>query len=211
MLPDFSHPAADVREQALRERFDAAARSPAGLFSYPTGPAGLSALGYPADLLASLPAEVLACYCGVGDPFEPDTVRRGETILDVGCGAGVDAVVAARLAGSQGLVAGLEFSLAMLGRAAQNVRLASVGNVLLTAGRADRLPYAGAVFDRVISNGVFNLVADKSAALAEACRVLKPGGVMVVADQVLDAAAGESCPLPSVHASREERARAWAM
>ena len=132
MLPDFSHPAADVREQALRERFDAAARSPAGLFSYPTGPAGLSALGYPADLLASLPAEVLACYCGVGDPFEPDTVRRGETILDVGCGAGVDAVVAARLAGSQGLVAGLEFSLAMVELEATATAIARI------AKRADK-------------------------------------------------------------------------
>jgi len=210
MLPDFSPPADGGREQALRERFDAAARSPAGLFSYPTGAAGLAALGYPADILASLPQEVLACYCGVGDPFGPDAVRPGETILDVGCGAGVDAIIAARLAGAQGLVAGLEFSLAMLGRAAHNARLAHADKLLLTAGRADRLPYGGAVFDRVISNGVFNLVADKAAALAEAHRVLKPGGVMVVADQALDADAGESCPLPSANASAQERARAWA-
>jgi len=210
MLPVF--PASDDhgRERALRERFAAAAQNPAGLFSYPTGAAGLAALAYPSELLAALPGEALTCYCGVGNPFEPETPHPGEAVLDIGCGAGVDALVASRFSGPGGLVVGLEFSLDMLRRAARNIRLARTDNVVLAAGRADSQPFADSAFDRVISNGVFNLLLDKSAALAESFRVLKPGAAMVVADQAQDAGVGESCPLPPPNAGLEERVRAWA-
>jgi len=199
-------------DHALRERFRAVAQSPVGLFSYPTGRAGLAGLAYPAEILAALPENILACYCGVGNPFAAGLPDSGEAVLDIGCGTGVDFLVAARCAGPAGHVAGLEFSLDMLLRAQENVRFAGaradIAAVSLVQGRAEALPFADATFDRVISNGVFNLVHDKPLALAEACRVLKPGGHLQVADQILEADAAPACPL--FPASPEARAASWA-
>jgi len=213
-IPASSPPTAT--DHALRERFRAVAQSPVGLFSYPTGLNGLEALAYPAELLAALPADALACYCGVGNPFAAGLPDSGESVLDIGCGTGVDSLVAAHCVGPAGFVAGLEFSLDMLLRGRENVRFAGthadIAAVGLVQGRAEALPFADAIFDRVISNGVFNLVRDKPLALAEACRVLKPGGHMQVADQILEADAAPACPLfPAGPGSNSEaRAASWA-
>ncbi len=181
---------------AILERFRRAAQSPHGLFSYPTGPAGLAALGYDAALLARLPAEVQRCYCGVGNPFAAGLPEAGESVLDVGCGAGVDLLLAALLVGPEGSAAGLEFSPEMLARARGNAELAGLANARFHQGGAESLPFPDASFDRVLSNGVLNLVPDKERALAEALRVLKPGGRLQVADQILEADQAPACPLP---------------
>lgn len=183
-------------EEALLKRFRQAAVSPQGLFAYPTGRQGLQALDYPADFMGALPDSVAQCYCGVGNPFAPGLPETGASVLDVGCGAGVDAIAAARFAGPQGSVAGLEFSPDMLARAGENIRLCGTGNVTLAQGSAENLPFADASFDMLISNGVFNLVQDKARALAEAFRVLKSGGRLQVADQIRESDQPQSCPLP---------------
>ncbi|MBI5520399.1 MAG: methyltransferase domain-containing protein [Desulfovibrio sp.] len=187
---------ADI-EDALLARFRKAAVSPAGLFEYPTGRDGLRALGYPAPFIESLPDRVAQCYCGVGNPFEPGVPDPGARVLDVGCGAGVDAIAAARFAGPDGFAAGLEFSPEMLARAKENAALCGLENVEFTQGGAARLPYPDASFDLVISNGVYNLVPDKPRALAEAFRVLKPGGRLQVADQIRESDRPMACPLPA--------------
>jgi len=184
-------------EEALLKRFRQAAVSPQGLFAYPTGREGLKALEYPAEFIDSLPDSVAQCYCGVGNPFAPGLPEAGASVLDVGCGAGVDAIAAARFAGPQGSAAGLEFSPDMLARAGENVRLCAAGNVTLAQGSAESLPFAGASFDLLVSNGVYNLVQDKARALGEAFRVLKSGGRLQVADQIRELDQPQACPLPS--------------
>lgn len=183
-------------EEALLQRFRQAALSPDGLFAYPTGREGLRALAYPADFIDTLPDEVAQCYCGVGNPFAPGRPEPGARVLDVGCGAGVDVLAAARFAGPQGSVAGLEFSPHMLDRAEANLRLTATENATLRQGGAESLPFPDASFDLIISNGVYNLVPDKPRALAEAFRVLAPGGRLQVADQIRESNQPQACSLP---------------
>lgn len=178
-------------EDEVRERFRKAAASPRGLFAYLTGRAALLALGYPEQALSVLPESVQECYCGVGNPFAAGLPGAGETVLDVGCGAGVDALVAALQVGAQSQATGLEFCPEMRERAQANAALSGIGNATFVAGEAEQLPFADASFDLLLSNGVYNLVLRKQQALAEAFRVLRPGARLQVADQIRE----ESEPL----------------
>jgi len=195
MMADIQESMRSGIEDQLRERFRKAAQSPQGLFAYPTGRAGLLGLGYPEAALASLPESVQACFCGVGNPFAAGLPEAGGRVLDVGCGAGVDALVAAFYVGPGGRVDGLEFIPEMRRRAEANAALAGAGAVLFHDGGAEALPFADASFDLLVSNGVYNLVLKKRLALAEAYRVLKPGGRLQVADQILEGDAAPACVL----------------
>ncbi len=172
-------------EESIRGKYLKVAASPAGLFRYPTGRAGLEALGYAPDMVRDLPEPVAVAYCGVGNPFTLGPIREGEAILDIGCGAGVDSIIAAKLAGPSGAVTGIDLVPEMLAKASENTRLAGVDNVTFQEASAEYLPFPENSFDVVLSNGVFNLVVDKVKALGEAFRVLKPGGRFMLADQVL--------------------------
>ncbi len=172
-------------QAGIREKYGKVAVSPEGQFRYPTGRAGLEALGYDPELIQALPAAVAASYCGVGNPFSLGPLRAGEAVLDLGCGAGVDAIMAALMAGPSGTVTGLDLVPEMLARAQENARLAGVAPIEFREGSAEALPFPDNTFHVVISNGVFNLVVDKPKALHEVFRVLKPGGRFMLADQVL--------------------------
>ncbi len=171
--------------EGLAARYADVAAGQAGLFNYPTGRAGLAGLGYPAEVLAVLPKAVQEGFCGVGNPFALGPVLPGDAVLDIGCGTGLDALVAAVAAGPSGRVAGVEASPEMLARAQANLQAAGLANVEFSPGSAEALPFPDGRFHLAISNGVFNLVVDKGRALAEAFRVLVPGGRLQVADQVL--------------------------
>ena len=188
-------------EASIRGKYLKVAASPEGLFRYPTGRAGLEALDYAMDMVGDLPEPVAAAYCGVGNPFTSGPIREDEAVLDIGCGAGVDAIIAAKLTGPSGTVTGIDLVPEMLARASENARLAGVDNVTFRESSAEQLPFPDNSFDVVISNGVFNLVVDKVKALGEVLRVLKPGGRFMLADQVL---AGE---LPKETKARVEN---WA-
>jgi len=188
-------------EESIRQKYLKAAVSPEGLFQYPTGRAGLQALDYAPDMVRDLPEAVAASYCGVGNPFILGPIREGEAILDIGCGAGVDSIIAAGLVGPSGSVTGIDVVPEMLARASENARLAGLANVAFRESSAEQLPFPDNSFDLVISNGVFNLVVDKVQALGEVFRVLKPAGRFMLADQVL---AGE---LPKETKARVEN---WA-
>jgi arsenite methyltransferase len=172
-------------EESIRGKYLKVAASPEGLFRYPTGRAGLEALEYAPDMVRGLPEPVAASYCGVGNPFTLGPIREGEAVLDIGCGAGVDSIIAAKMVGPSGAVTGIDLVPEMLARAGENARLAGVDNVTFRVSSAEQLPFPDNSFDVVISNGVVNLVVDKAKALGEVFRVLKPGGRFMLADQVL--------------------------
>ena len=171
--------------EGIRQRYAKAAQSPEGQFRFPTGKAGLEALGYDRSVLRILPDEVVASYCGVGQPFILDQIKPGESVLDIGCGAGVDTIIAAIMVGPQGKAIGIDFVPEMVHRAKQNLQITQLRNVSFELGSGENLPFATESFDCVISNGAYNLIPDKSKALQEAFRVLKHAGRFMIADQVL--------------------------
>lgn len=208
MMSTSTTPPPSSVEAEILERFAKAAVNPERLFAYPTGRDGLLQLGYDANFIASLPDAVAQCYCGVGNPFAPGLPCKGWSVLDVGCGAGVDALAASQAVGEGGQVTGVELSPAMLARAAANLRLCNTRTVSLRQAGAEALPFPDCSFDMLISNGVYNLVPDKPRALAEAFRVLKPGGVVQLADQILDSDHPPACPLPAP--GSRQQASNWA-
>jgi len=173
-----------IRE-GINEKYKRVANSPNGNFNYPTGRAGLEGQKYETEVLRTLPEDVLASYCGVGNPFSLGPVIKGEAVLDIGCGAGVDTLVAAIMVGSKGLVTGIDLIPEMLKRARTNLEKTSFKNVTFQEGSAEELPFPDETFDVVISNGAFNLIPDKAKALREAFRVLKSSGRFLLADQIL--------------------------
>ena len=172
-------------EEGILQRYAEAAVTPEGIFQYPTGCAGLQTLNYDPKILLSLPETVLESFCGVGNPFALGRIEEGQDILDIGCGGGVDALVAGRVVGSKGHVVGIDLSPEMVERANRNLKEAGLQNVSFQRATAEDLPYRDRFFDIVISNGVFNLVPDKDRALGEVLRILRPGGRFMLADQVL--------------------------
>jgi SAM-dependent methyltransferase len=172
-------------EESIRGKYAKVARSPEGLFKYPTGLAGLRALNYDSKIIQTLPEAVAASYCGVGNPLLLGPISEGEAVLDIGCGAGVDTIVAAMMVGPSGTVTGIDLVPQMLAKAKENTKMIGLKNVTFVETSAEKMPFQDADFDVVISNGVFNLIPDKVSALAEAVRVLKPGGRFMIADQVL--------------------------
>ena len=176
---------------ALAGRYRRVARTPEGSFAYPTGEAGLLKLAYdqmPGGL-HRLPPAVRSSFCGVGNPFRLGTVAPTWTVLDVGCGAGVDTLLGALATQGGGEALGVEPSPKMRHRAEENRGLAGVDNARFLDGDAEHLPVNENTVDLVISNGVFNLVPDKARGLGEVYRVLRSGGVLWMADQILVAGA----------------------
>lgn len=169
-------------EAAVRSKYRDVAEEPEGRFPYPVGRAGALALGYEEAWLDAIPAEVVAAFVGVGDPFRVRRPSRGERVLDAGCGAGFDTFVSSLLVGSTGFAAGTDLCPEMLERPRRALASWEPRNVEFRAASVTSLPYDDASFDVVTSNGVLNLIPDKDAAFREIARVLKPGGTFAAAD-----------------------------
>lgn len=169
----------------IRERFVKVALDPQAQQRHPTGPASAKNLGYNPAEIDALPAAVTESFAGVGNPLGLYEVRPGETVLDIGCGAGVDSIIAARKVGLSGRVIGVDMTAEMVGKARDNAVVVGVTNAEFHRGEADRLPAADGTVDVVISNGMFNLCLDKPKVLAEVFRVLRPGGRVQMADIML--------------------------
>ncbi|HET8758570.1 MAG TPA: arsenite methyltransferase [Solirubrobacteraceae bacterium] len=169
----------DIRE-VVRERYAAAAGS-----SCDCGPTFGAALYDDAGDPALRPAVDASLGCGV--PTAVADLHEGETVLDLGSGAGADVLISARRVGPAGRAIGLDMTDEMLALARANAAAAGVGNVEFVKGYIEEIPLPDASVDVVISNCVINLAADKRAVLAEAARVLKPGGRFAVSDVIADA------------------------
>ena len=162
------------------------AAAPDGPFHFHRGPQyAVERLGYEAAELAALPADVTASFAGVGNPHAIERLPENAVVLDVGCGAGTDLLLAARQVGPRGRVIGVDMTEAMRRRAAAGAASCGLANVDVRDGDATSLPVDDQSIDVVISNGVLNLVPDKRSALVEIARVLKPGGRAQIADIVI--------------------------
>lgn len=140
---------------------------------------------YALEERATLPSSVVESALGLGHPVQDAELQPGEVVLDIGCGTGIDLLLAAPQVGSTGKVIGLDLTPEMLTRAREHVSQAGLTNVELLPGSMEEIPLPDASVDVVISNGVFNLSTKKDQAFAEAYRVLRPGGRMVAADMLL--------------------------
>jgi len=170
----------------IRERFAMVALSPEREESFLVGAESAKRLGYDATGIDALPRSVVESFAGVGNPIALQPLRNGEIVLDLGSGAGLDSILAARRVAPEGRVIGIDFGVEMVEKARRNARAAGSANVEFRIGEIDDLSLDDASVDVVVSNGVFNLCLDKPKVLAEAFRVLRPGGRIQMADMLLE-------------------------
>jgi len=146
---------------------------------------------YAPEELEGLPKAPVDLALGVGHPVRHARLRSGEIVLDVGCGAGIDTLLAARLVGPDGRVIGLDMTPAMVERTREHAAIAGFGWVEVREGLMEAIPLGDRAVDVVVTNGALNLSARKSRALAEMLRVLRPGGRLALADLVVTEALPE--------------------
>jgi arsenite methyltransferase len=167
----------------IRETYAEVARNPHGDFHFHRGASyAVNDLHYDAAEVADLPDDCTSAFAGVGNPLRIGPIHQGETVLDIGCGAGMDLLLAAGRVGPRGTCIGVDITAGMRERASKSAREMGYSHVRLLEGTAESLPVASASIDVVISNGVLNLMPDKGRAFAEVFRVLKPGGRLYLAD-----------------------------
>jgi SAM-dependent methyltransferase len=177
-------------QQAVAEKYSQVALTPRASFNFPVGRRFAESVGYSREMLDGLPASMWESFTGAGNPQPHVELRVGETVLDLGCGAGLDLYLYAKAVGDGGKVYGLDISSAMIEKARKNLESVRVHDVELLSAHAEAIPLPDGSVDVVTANGIYNLSPDKDAVMKEVYRVLKPGGRTVFAEIVLKA------PLP---------------
>jgi arsenite methyltransferase len=174
----------DVLRDEIQKTYTGVSTRPEEEFIFPTGRPWAEDLGYPPEL-ANVPEASVESFAGVANHFVLGGIEEGATVLDLGCGAGTDLLIAAQMVGPQGRAIGIDMTPSMLDRARQSAHEMGLENVELHEGLIEKLPLEDASVDVVISNGVIDLVPDKDVVLAEIDRVLRPGGRLQIADVII--------------------------
>jgi SAM-dependent methyltransferase len=172
----------ELLRSEIQRTYSAVSAEPDTDFMFPTGRAWAQDLEYPGDLLARVPDASCESFAGVANPFSLGPLRQGEAVLDVGCGAGMDSLIAAQMVGPGGSVTGIDMTPQMVAKARASAAEMGMATVEIIEGSAEKLPFPDATFDVVISNGVIDLIPDKDAVFSEIARVLRPGARIQLAD-----------------------------
>ena len=172
----------DSLRRAIQEEYALVAAEPERGFHFHTGRRLAAILSYEDEWLEGVPEATIASFAGTGNPFALGRLETGEKVVDVGCGAGIDSLIAAKMVSSTGRVIGVDLTPEMVAKARAGAREAGTNNAEFRQGLAESLPVEDNWADVVISNGVLNLFPDKLAGLREIARVLKPGGRLQVGD-----------------------------
>jgi arsenite methyltransferase len=165
----------------IQRTYASVSQEPEKDFIFPTGRAWAEDLDYPQEL-SRVPDTAVESFAGVANPFSLGRLAPGEEVLDIGCGAGTDTLVAAQMVAPAGQVAGIDMTPEMLSRARAAAAEMGATNVDFVEGEIEQLPFAAERFDVAISNGVIDLIPDKDAVFTEIFRVLRLGGRLQVAD-----------------------------
>ncbi len=174
----------EIRDK-VREAYSAAAERPSKKHPFPVGRAFAESLGYPSALLDSLPPAAVEAFAGVSNVSVFAEIPEGAKVLDLGCGAGLDSLIAARRIGPTGNVTAIDFSDAMLERARDAARQAQIANIGFERADAERLPLTDASVDVAMVNGIFNLNPARESIFCELARVLRPNGMAYAAELIL--------------------------
>jgi SAM-dependent methyltransferase len=168
--------------QAISKEYEEVAINPERGFHFHTGRPLTRILGYKEEWLEGIPESAIESFAGTGNPFSLGEIRPGERVIDIGCGAGIDSLIAAKNVGSDGKVIGIDMTEAMLDKARQACEEAGLSQVEFRYGHAENLPVPDGWADVVISNGVINLTPDKKATFREMARALNPKGRLQIGD-----------------------------
>ena len=174
----------DVLRDEIQKTYGKVSTKPEEAFIFPTGRPWAEDLGYPPEL-ANVPERSVESFAGVANHFVLGRIDKGATVLDLGCGAGTDLLIAAQMVGPTGRAIGIDMTPTMLERARRSADEMALDNIDLHEGLIESLPLEDESVDVVISNGVLDLVHDKEAVFAEIDRVLKPGGRLQIADVII--------------------------
>ncbi len=175
---------------AVNEKYSQVAVSPKSKFNFPVGRKFAENVGYPPELLDNMPESMYESFTGAGNPQNHVSLSSGQTLLDLGCGGGLDLYFYAQKTGGTGQLYGLDISRAMLDKAQSNLSKMGIKNCGFLCSAAHKIPLPDNSVNIVASNGIYNLSPNKGAVLREVLRVLKPGGQTVFSEIVL------SAPLP---------------